>query len=192
MLLSAEDPCWIGPCGPRPASHPFPPWPARLSLSCCCVSPSVWSPVIDCACTRRFHSAALAVALSASPPPRICLPPPQPLCAGTAPTDVRLDETLWAERSLPPPASAARSKGVGAAAVVGGGALWVPLGGVGGGHRPGRAGQAWGLHRSVLGSPRESMAPYSIPAELLLVEDIPRNQMGKVDKKQLLRQFYSA
>ncbi|XP_054856127.1 malonate--CoA ligase ACSF3, mitochondrial [Eublepharis macularius] len=38
---------------------------------------------------------------------------------------------------------------------------------------------------------RESMAPYTIPAELLLVEEIPRNQMGKVDKKQLLKQFYS-
>ncbi|XP_060109549.1 malonate--CoA ligase ACSF3, mitochondrial [Heteronotia binoei] len=39
---------------------------------------------------------------------------------------------------------------------------------------------------------RESMPPYTIPSELLLVEEIPRNQMGKVDKKQLLRQFYSA
>nr|XP_060644396.1 malonate--CoA ligase ACSF3, mitochondrial [Anolis sagrei ordinatus] len=39
---------------------------------------------------------------------------------------------------------------------------------------------------------RESMASYTIPSELLLVEEIPRNQMGKVDKKQLLRQFYSS
>ncbi|KAL8195093.1 UNVERIFIED_CONTAM: Acyl-CoA synthetase member 3, mitochondrial [Gekko kuhli] len=39
---------------------------------------------------------------------------------------------------------------------------------------------------------RESMAPYTIPSELLLVEEIPRNQMGKVDKKQLLKQFYSS
>ncbi|XP_048371101.1 malonate--CoA ligase ACSF3, mitochondrial [Sphaerodactylus townsendi] len=39
---------------------------------------------------------------------------------------------------------------------------------------------------------RESMASYSIPSELLLVEEIPRNQMGKVDKKQLLKQFYSS
>lgn len=36
------------------------------------------------------------------------------------------------------------------------------------------------------------MVPYTIPAELLLVEEIPRNQMGKVDKKHLLKQFYSA
>ncbi|XP_042293983.1 malonate--CoA ligase ACSF3, mitochondrial isoform X2 [Sceloporus undulatus] len=39
---------------------------------------------------------------------------------------------------------------------------------------------------------RESMAPYTIPSELLLVEEIPRNQMGKVDKKYLLKQFYSS
>ncbi|KAM6430645.1 malonate--CoA ligase ACSF3, mitochondrial isoform 2-T5 [Liasis olivaceus] len=38
---------------------------------------------------------------------------------------------------------------------------------------------------------RETMPSYTIPSELLLVEEIPRNQMGKVDKKQLLRQFYS-
>ncbi|KAH0619693.1 hypothetical protein JD844_000617 [Phrynosoma platyrhinos] len=38
---------------------------------------------------------------------------------------------------------------------------------------------------------RESMASYTIPSELLLVEEIPRNQMGKVDKKHLLKQFYS-
>nr|XP_028595834.1 acyl-CoA synthetase family member 3, mitochondrial isoform X3 [Podarcis muralis] len=39
---------------------------------------------------------------------------------------------------------------------------------------------------------REFMAPYTIPSELLVVEEIPRNQMGKVDKKQLLKHFYSA
>ncbi|XP_062817574.1 malonate--CoA ligase ACSF3, mitochondrial [Anolis carolinensis] len=39
---------------------------------------------------------------------------------------------------------------------------------------------------------RKSMASYTIPSELLLVEEIPRNQMGKVDKKQLLRHFYSS
>lgn len=39
---------------------------------------------------------------------------------------------------------------------------------------------------------RESMAPYTVPSDLLLVEEIPRNQMGKVDKKQLLKQFYSS
>ncbi|XP_044842873.1 malonate--CoA ligase ACSF3, mitochondrial isoform X2 [Mauremys mutica] len=37
---------------------------------------------------------------------------------------------------------------------------------------------------------RESMAYYTIPTELLLVEEIPRNQMGKIDKKQLLKHFY--
>ncbi|XP_077165693.1 malonate--CoA ligase ACSF3, mitochondrial [Paroedura picta] len=39
---------------------------------------------------------------------------------------------------------------------------------------------------------RACMAPYAIPSELLLVEEVPRNQMGKVDKKQLLKQFYSS
>uniref|UniRef100_A0ABM5ETS9 Malonate--CoA ligase ACSF3, mitochondrial isoform X2 n=1 Tax=Pogona vitticeps TaxID=103695 RepID=A0ABM5ETS9_9SAUR len=39
---------------------------------------------------------------------------------------------------------------------------------------------------------REFMAPYTIPSELFLVEEIPRNQMGKVDKKQLLRHFYGS
>lgn len=39
------------------------------------------------------------------------------------------------------------------------------------------------LHRGVL-------APYAVPSELLLVEEIPRNQMGKVNKKELLKQFY--
>lgn len=34
------------------------------------------------------------------------------------------------------------------------------------------------------------MAPYAVPSELLLVETIPRNQMGKVNKKELIRQFY--
>ncbi|KAM7146626.1 malonate--CoA ligase ACSF3, mitochondrial isoform 1-T2 [Macrochelys suwanniensis] len=37
---------------------------------------------------------------------------------------------------------------------------------------------------------RESMAFYTVPTELLLVEEIPRNQMGKVNKKQLLKHFY--
>ncbi|KAM9122542.1 malonate--CoA ligase ACSF3, mitochondrial isoform 2-T3 [Pangshura tecta] len=37
---------------------------------------------------------------------------------------------------------------------------------------------------------RESMAYYTIPTELLLVEEIPRNQMGKINKKQLLKHFY--
>ncbi|KAM4834014.1 malonate--CoA ligase ACSF3, mitochondrial isoform 2-T2 [Thomomys bottae] len=38
---------------------------------------------------------------------------------------------------------------------------------------------------------RGLLAPYAVPSELLLVEDIPRNQMGKVNKKELVRQFYS-
>uniref|UniRef100_A0A8C7XCH5 Malonate--CoA ligase ACSF3, mitochondrial n=1 Tax=Oryzias sinensis TaxID=183150 RepID=A0A8C7XCH5_9TELE len=37
---------------------------------------------------------------------------------------------------------------------------------------------------------REHMAPYTIPTGLLLVEEVPRNQMGKVNKKDLLRQFF--
>ncbi|KAM8877166.1 malonate--CoA ligase ACSF3, mitochondrial [Synchiropus picturatus] len=37
---------------------------------------------------------------------------------------------------------------------------------------------------------REHMAPYNIPTGLLLVEEMPRNQMGKVNKKDLLRQFF--
>lgn len=37
---------------------------------------------------------------------------------------------------------------------------------------------------------REHMAPYTVPTGLLLVEEIPRNQMGKINKKDLLRQFF--
>uniref|UniRef100_A0A3Q2ZDA2 Acyl-CoA synthetase family member 3 n=1 Tax=Kryptolebias marmoratus TaxID=37003 RepID=A0A3Q2ZDA2_KRYMA len=37
---------------------------------------------------------------------------------------------------------------------------------------------------------REHMGPYSIPTGLLLVEEMPRNQMGKVNKKDLLRHFF--
>ncbi|XP_072321429.1 malonate--CoA ligase ACSF3, mitochondrial [Eucyclogobius newberryi] len=37
---------------------------------------------------------------------------------------------------------------------------------------------------------REHMAPYTIPTGLLLVEEMPRNQMGKVNKKELLRHFF--
>ncbi|XP_040908091.1 malonate--CoA ligase ACSF3, mitochondrial isoform X1 [Toxotes jaculatrix] len=36
---------------------------------------------------------------------------------------------------------------------------------------------------------REHMAPYTIPTGLVLVEEMPRNQMGKVNKKDLLRHF---
>uniref|UniRef100_A0A4W3GED6 Malonate--CoA ligase ACSF3, mitochondrial n=1 Tax=Callorhinchus milii TaxID=7868 RepID=A0A4W3GED6_CALMI len=37
---------------------------------------------------------------------------------------------------------------------------------------------------------REQMAPYSIPSELILVDEIPRNPMGKVNKKDLLKHFF--
>lgn len=37
---------------------------------------------------------------------------------------------------------------------------------------------------------RGVLAPYAVPSELLLVEEIPRNQMGKVNKKELLKQLY--
>ncbi|MBN3319820.1 ACSF3 synthetase, partial [Atractosteus spatula] len=37
---------------------------------------------------------------------------------------------------------------------------------------------------------RECMASYIIPTSLILVEEMPRNQMGKVNKKDLLKRFY--
>ncbi|XP_072926627.1 malonate--CoA ligase ACSF3, mitochondrial isoform X1 [Hemitrygon akajei] len=37
---------------------------------------------------------------------------------------------------------------------------------------------------------RDHMASYSIPSELILVEQIPRNHMGKVNKRELLKQFF--
>ncbi|XP_013363438.1 PREDICTED: acyl-CoA synthetase family member 3, mitochondrial isoform X2 [Chinchilla lanigera] len=37
---------------------------------------------------------------------------------------------------------------------------------------------------------RRFLAPYAVPSDLLLVEEIPRNQMGKINKKDLARQFY--
>ncbi|XP_026863150.2 malonate--CoA ligase ACSF3, mitochondrial isoform X2 [Electrophorus electricus] len=37
---------------------------------------------------------------------------------------------------------------------------------------------------------REHMAPYTIPAGLITVEEMPRNQMGKVNKEGLLGQFF--
>lgn len=37
---------------------------------------------------------------------------------------------------------------------------------------------------------REHMASYNVPTGLLLVEEMPRNQMGKVNKKDLLRRFF--
>ncbi len=36
------------------------------------------------------------------------------------------------------------------------------------------------------------MASHTIPTGLILVEDMPRNQMGKVNKKDLIRQFFPA
>ncbi|XP_077041099.1 malonate--CoA ligase ACSF3, mitochondrial isoform X5 [Agelaius phoeniceus] len=39
---------------------------------------------------------------------------------------------------------------------------------------------------------RDTMAPYAIPTELIVVDEIPRNQMGKVNKKELLKRFYPA
>ncbi|XP_062965531.1 malonate--CoA ligase ACSF3, mitochondrial isoform X7 [Cynocephalus volans] len=45
-------------------------------------------------------------------------------------------------------------------------------------------------HRELKEWARGVLAPYAVPSELLLVEEIPRNQMGKVNKKDLLRQFY--
>lgn len=37
---------------------------------------------------------------------------------------------------------------------------------------------------------REHMVPYTIPTGLMLVDEMPRNQMGKVNKKDLLRHFF--
>lgn len=37
---------------------------------------------------------------------------------------------------------------------------------------------------------RDVLAPYAVPSELVLVEEIPRNQMGKIDKKALIRRFH--
>lgn len=37
---------------------------------------------------------------------------------------------------------------------------------------------------------RKHMASYTIPTGLVLVEEIPKNQMGKVNKKALLRHFF--
>ena len=37
---------------------------------------------------------------------------------------------------------------------------------------------------------RDHMAPYIIPTELRIVSDIPRNAMGKINKKQLLKDIF--
>ncbi|KAM5263778.1 malonate--CoA ligase ACSF3, mitochondrial [Ctenodactylus gundi] len=47
-------------------------------------------------------------------------------------------------------------------------------------------------HRDLKEWARHVLAPYAVPSELLLVEEVPRNQMGKVNKKDLVRQFYPA
>ncbi|CAK7317245.1 Malonate--CoA ligase ACSF3, mitochondrial [Vulpes lagopus] len=45
-------------------------------------------------------------------------------------------------------------------------------------------------HRELKEWARGFLAPYAVPSELLLVDEIPRNQMGKINKRDLLRQFY--
>ncbi|XP_030153768.1 malonate--CoA ligase ACSF3, mitochondrial isoform X2 [Lynx canadensis] len=45
-------------------------------------------------------------------------------------------------------------------------------------------------HRELKEWARGVLAPYAVPSELLLVEEIPRNQMGKINKRDLIRQFY--
>ncbi|XP_069312476.1 malonate--CoA ligase ACSF3, mitochondrial isoform X1 [Eulemur rufifrons] len=47
-------------------------------------------------------------------------------------------------------------------------------------------------HRELKEWARGVLAPYAVPAELLLVAEIPRNQMGKVNKRDLARQLYPA
>ncbi|XP_076989403.1 malonate--CoA ligase ACSF3, mitochondrial isoform X2 [Tamandua tetradactyla] len=45
-------------------------------------------------------------------------------------------------------------------------------------------------HRELKEWARGVLAPYAIPSELLLVGEIPRNQMGKVNKRHLAQQFF--
>lgn len=45
-------------------------------------------------------------------------------------------------------------------------------------------------HQELKAWARERLAPYAVPSELLLVGELPRNQMGKVNKQDLLRHFY--
>uniref|UniRef100_A0A673UMS6 Acyl-CoA synthetase family member 3 n=1 Tax=Suricata suricatta TaxID=37032 RepID=A0A673UMS6_SURSU len=45
-------------------------------------------------------------------------------------------------------------------------------------------------HRELKEWARGVLAPYAVPSELLLVEEVPRNQMGKVNKRDLVRRFY--
>ncbi|XP_008051345.1 acyl-CoA synthetase family member 3, mitochondrial [Carlito syrichta] len=45
-------------------------------------------------------------------------------------------------------------------------------------------------HKELREWARGILAPYAVPSDLVLVEEIPRNQMGKVNKKDLVRRFY--
>ncbi len=38
---------------------------------------------------------------------------------------------------------------------------------------------------------KEDMAPYKIPSILKIVDGIERNAMGKVNKKEVLKQYFS-
>ena len=37
---------------------------------------------------------------------------------------------------------------------------------------------------------RDKMAPYKVPTELKMVEEIPKNAMGKINKKQLVKELW--
>ncbi|CBX94672.1 similar to peroxisomal AMP binding enzyme [Plenodomus lingam JN3] len=57
------------------------------------------------------------------------------------------------------------------------------------GRRAGKGGKAWGvldLRRAL----KERLAAYKIPQEMRVVEGIPRNAMGKINKKQLVVQIW--
>ncbi len=43
--------------------------------------------------------------------------------------------------------------------------------------------RAWG---------RERLAPYKVPSRLLVVEELPRNPLGKVTKREVLKLFEPA
>ncbi|KAF2110363.1 hypothetical protein BDV96DRAFT_615309 [Lophiotrema nucula] len=53
----------------------------------------------------------------------------------------------------------------------------------------GKGGKAWGpldMRRAL----KELLANYKIPQEMRIVEDIPRNAMGKINKKQLVKELW--
>ncbi|CAB1339513.1 unnamed protein product [Coregonus sp. 'balchen'] len=56
--------------------------------------------------------------------------------------------------------------------------------------RRGDTNKCMDAHSSVPRLQLEHMAPYTIPTGLVLVEEMPRNQMGKVNKKDLLKHFF--